>query len=479
MAGAATSIPATVPHCLGRTAVGFADDHLIPLVDEGLGNSAYLVDLGDGRALAVDASRDLRALRAAAERRGLSVAFAADTHLHADFLSGAVQLGHDTGATVLASAAGRRAFPHRDLADGDEVDLGGLILRVLATPGHTDEHLAFLLLDGSRELGVFTGGSLIVGSAARTDLLGADRTQALARAQYLSLHRLAMLPDATAVWPTHGAGSFCSAPPGAERTTTIGAQRRTNPLLAAPDADTFVRDLVASLGSYPAYFARLTEANRRGPAVLTAPPPLPGLDAAQVKALLDDGGYVVDVRPAAEFAAGHIPGAISIPLREQFATWLGWLLPATAPLAFVTGPGQDLNEIAWPAYKIGYERLAGHLTGGMAAWTAAGHPVATTAFVPADRAPDGPYIDVRQQAEYTAGHVPGALNLELGDLPGHAAGAPAGAIVACGHGERAMTAASLLERAGRTDLTVLDGGPDQYAAARDLSLEYGPQGDAA
>ncbi|XRQ09134.1 MBL fold metallo-hydrolase [Actinomadura welshii] len=457
--------------------MGFTGEHLVPLVDGGLGNSAYLVDLGDGRALAVDAARDLRGLHAAADRRGLTVAYAADTHLHADFVSGAVQLAHDTGATVLASAAGRRAFPHRGLADGDEVDLGGLTLRALATPGHTDEHLAFLLLDGARELGVFTGGSLIVDSAARTDLLCADRTEALARAQYRSLRSLATLPDATAVWPTHGAGSFCSAPPGAERTTTIGAQKRTNPLLAAADEDAFVRDLLGGLGSYPAYFARLTELNRRGPAVVPATPPLPALTVGQVTDLLAGGAQMVDVRPAADYAAGHIPGSLSIPLRDQFATWLGWLLPHTAVLVFVTGRDQDPDEIIWPAYKIGYERLAGRLAGGMPAWRAAGRPQRTTAFVPADRAPDGPYIDVRQRAEYTAGHVPGARNIELGALPGQAADAPAGAVVACGHGERAMTAASLLERAGHTDVTVLDGGPHQYAAARGDRLVPGPGGD--
>ncbi|MGV9774912.1 MBL fold metallo-hydrolase [Streptosporangium sp. NPDC003464] len=460
--------------------MGFTEDHLIPLVDEGLGNSAYLLDLGDGRALAVDAGRDLRALRAAARRRRLTVAYAADTHLHADFLSGAVQLAHDAGATVLASAAGRRAFPHRGLADGDEVDLGGLHLRALATPGHTDEHLSFLLLDGSREVGVFTGGSLIVDSAARTDLLGAERTEELARAQYHSLRRLAVLPEETAVWPTHGAGSFCSAPPGAERTTTIAAQKRTNPLLAAPDEDAFVRRLVASLGSYPAYFARLSERNRRGPTVLAGTPPLPALEAGQVEALLADGGQVVDVRPAAAFAAGHIPGAISIPLREQFAIWLGWLLPDTAPLAFVVDDGQDAEEVVWQAYKIGYERLAGHLAGGMPAWRAAGGSVATTAFVTADQASDGPYLDVRQEAEYAAGHVPGALHLELGDLAepaGHAADAPAGVVVACGHGERAMTAASLLERAGHTGVSVLAGGPAEYAAAHGMRLEAADGGD--
>jgi rhodanese-related sulfurtransferase len=345
-----------------------------------------------------------------------------------------------------------------------------LTLRALATPGHTDEHLSFLLLDGSRELGVFTGGSLIVNSAARTDLLGADRTDELTRAQYRSLRRLITLPDEVAVWPTHGAGSFCSAPPGAERTTTMGAQKRSNPLLAAPDEDTFVTRLIDSLGSYPAYFARLAEANRRGPAVLTTRPALPAMTADQVRALLVDGGCVVDVRPAADFAAGHIPGAISIPLRDQFASWLGWLLPDDLPLAFIAAEGQDLDDILWQAYKIGYERLAGHLAGGMAAWLAAGGEQRHTAFVAAEHAPAGPYLDVRQRSEYAAGHVAGSVHIELGDLTAHAADVPGGAVVACGHGERAMTAASLLERAGHTGFTVLAGGPDDYAAAHGKRL---------
>ncbi|MFD3547039.1 rhodanese-like domain-containing protein [Streptomyces sp. NPDC058655] len=453
--------------------MGFADDHLIPLVDHGLGNSAYLVDLGDGRALAVDAARDLRALRTAAKRRGLRVAFAADTHLHADFLSGAVQLAHDDGAAVLASTAGMRAFAHHGLGDGAEVDLGGLTLRALATPGHTDEHLSFLLLDGDRELGVFTGGSLIVGSAARTDLLGADRAQELARAQYHSLKRLARLPDAVAVWPTHGAGSFCSAPPGAERTTTIGAQKHANPLLAAPDEDTFVAQLLGSLGSYPAYFDRLGEVNRRGPAVLAGAPLLPALDTQRVRSLLADGAQLVDVRPVADFAAGHIPGAISIPLRDQFATWLGWLLPDDAPLVFVTAAGQDLAEITWQALKIGYERLAGVLDGGMDAWTAQGGALETIALVSADRIAGRPILDIRQKAEHTAGHIPGAIGIELGDLHARADEAPAGAVVACGHGERAMIAASLLQRAGHRNLAVLDAGPGDWANATGNALEEG------
>ena len=451
--------------------MSFAAEQLIPLVDVGLGNSAYLVDLGDGRALAVDAARDLRALRAAADARGLRVAFAADTHLHADFLTGAVQLTHDDGATVLASAAGGRRFAHVPLDDGDEIDLGGLTLQALATPGHTDEHLSYLLLDGARQLGVFTGGSLIVDAAARTDLLGAGRADELARAQFRSLRRLATLPDETGVWPTHGAGSFCSAPPGAERTTTIGAQKRANPLLAAPDEDAFVRQLADSLGSYPVYFERLAEINRRGPATVDTEPGLAALKPAELRRLLDDGAVLVDVRPARQYAAAHIPGSVSIPLRDAFASWLGWLLPPDAPLVFVLGPAQSSVDIVWPSLKIGYERLAGRLDGGVAAWIADGGPVTATRLVGAEEFDDRAVLDVRQRAEYSAGHVPGAMHLELGDLPHHAAQLPRRRMVLmCGHGDRAMTAASLLERSGHRDLAVLAGGPQDWADATGRSL---------
>jgi glyoxylase-like metal-dependent hydrolase (beta-lactamase superfamily II)/rhodanese-related sulfurtransferase len=445
----------------------------VGVVDEGLGNTAWLVDLGEGRALVVDPPRDLRAVRAAAARRRLTVVYAADTHLHADFLTGAVQLAADDGAQVLASAAGRRGFAHRGLGDGDEVDLGGLTLRALATPGHTDEHLSFLLLDGPAPVGVFTGGSLIVGSAARTDLLGPGRTQELAHAQYASLHRLAALPDATGVWPTHGAGSFCSAPPGTERASTVGAEKAGNPLLAAPDPDAFVARLLGSLGSYPAYFDRLAELNRRGPAVLGDPPRLAALDVDRTRRLLAGGAVVVDVRPVADTAAGHVPGAVAIPLRDQFATWLGWLVPAGTPVVIVRNPDQDPEDVLWPALNIGVDTIAGELAGGLPAWVAAGHPVATTRLVGPGQV-DVPVLDVRQAPEYAAGHLPGATHVELGDLARRAAGLPGGPVVVmCGHGERALSAATLLERAGHTDPRVLLGGPAEWAAATGRALQPG------
>ncbi len=439
---------------------------VIPLVDVGLGNSTYLVDLGDGRALAVDPSRDLRGVQAAAAARGLWVAYSAETHLHADFVSGSVQLAAN-GAQVLASAAGGRTFAHRGLADEDEVDLGGLTLKALTTPGHTAEHLSYLLLDGATSLGLFTGGSLLVGAAARTDLAGAERTEELARAQYRSLQRLARLPDSTLVYPTHGAGSFCSAPPGAERTSSIGAEKATNPYLAAPDEDAFVAKLLTSLGSYPPYFDRLGEVNRRGPALLDAEPALTALSPAAVQTLRQSGAEIIDVRTYQAYADAHIPSSLSIPLREVFATWLGWLVPSPAtPLVIVRDPDQDPEEVLWQARKIGYERLAGELTDALSAWTAAGHPLASTRVSTPAAADPATVVDVRQAAEYAPGHLPGAVNIELGalsrrwaDLSGH------DVVLMCGHGERAATAASLLERVGISDVRILAGGPQDWADA--------------
>jgi rhodanese-related sulfurtransferase/glyoxylase-like metal-dependent hydrolase (beta-lactamase superfamily II) len=458
----------------GRRSKVAAEPTVVPLVDAGLGNSAYLVDLGDGSALVVDASRDLRAVRRAAQRRGLRLAFAADTHLHADFLSGAVQLAATDGATALASAAGRREFAHTALGDGDEVDLGGLRLRALTTPGHTDEHLAFLLLDGDRPVGVFTGGCLLVGAAARTDLVDPDRTEELARAQYRSLHRLLTLPDEVGVWPTHGAGSFCSAPPGADRTSSIGREKATNPLLQAADEDAFVAQLLGSLGSFPPYFLRLAEVNRRGLAVLGGPPSLDPVSPAAASRLLRGGAVLVDVRPVVEYAAGHVPGSLCIPLRDAFATWLGWLTPHEGPLLVLRSTGQDPDEVAWQAVKIGYENLVGELAGGIAAWTAAGLPVTATRLVGPQTVVGPEALDVRQAAEFASGHLPGARHIELGALPDHAADLPGHPVVVmCSHGERAATGASVLERAGRDDVSVLVGGPDDWAAAHGLRPETG------
>ncbi len=447
---------------------------IVTMRDEGLGNASYLVDLGDGRGLVLDPSRDPSPYLAAARRRSLRLACTAETHLHADFVSGSRELAA-MGATVVAPAAAHLEFPHRGLGDGEEVDLGGLSLRALATPGHTPEHLAWLLADGARPLALFSGGSLLVGAVARTDLISPDRTELLARALWRSLHeRILTLPDDLPVYPTHGAGSFCSAPTGTKPTTTVGREKATNPLLSAADEDAFVKLLLGGLGSYPRYFLRLRETNRHGPRVYGAEPPrLTPLPAQQVRRLVDEGAELVDARPIAAFAAGHVPGALSIPLRGAFATWLGWLVPDDRPLVVVVDADQDRGDLVRQALKVGYERLAGELAGGMAAWQAAGLPMSRIPLVAPDAVQGGRVLDVRRDAEFAAGHLPGAAHVELGALTDRVA-LPGGPLaVVCGHGERAMTAASVLERLGRADVSVVEGG---MSAWTDAGRRLEPQG---
>lgn len=443
---------------------------VVPIVDEGLGNSAYVVDLGDGSALIVDPARDPRPYAGLLQRHGLRPRFVAETHLHADFVSGARELVA-TGARLLAPTGAGLAHPHHPLEDGHEVDLGGLTLRVVATPGHTPEHVAYLLLDGAREVALFSGGTLISGGVARTDLLSPEATEPLARAAYRSIRqRLLVLPDDLPVYPTHGAGSFCSAGPGGERTTTVGRERRTNPLLAGDaDEDTFVTRLLGGFGSYPPYFLELREVNRVGAEVHGAtPPPLPLLTVGEVESAIERGAEVIDVRDVDAFSAGHLPGSLSDPWRPQFATWLGWLVERDRPVVFVADDRVDRADLVWAALTIGFEHLEGELAGGVDAWGAAGRRLARTALLDAGVARGRLVVDVRQRAEFVAGHVPGAVHVELGRVAASPDDVPEEPVlVHCGHGERAMSAASLLERAGHRDVAVLAGRPDDLGELED------------
>ena len=287
------------------------------------------------------------------------------------------------------------------------------------------------------------------------------------------MERLLVLPDDLAVYPTHGAGSFCSAPAGGERTTTIGRERAANPLLAAPDEDTFLARLRATLGSYPPYFAELRAVNRRGPHVYGAFPALASLGVSDVRHLVDDGAALIDVRPIDRFAAGHIPGSLTIELRPQFASWLGWLVTRDQRLVFVTDADTNRAELVRQCLTIGYEHLAGELDGGVRAWEAAGQTLSQTSLAPAASVA-GRVLDVRQDAEYEAGHLPGAAHVELGSLRAAVGSLDRGPLtVMCGHGERAMTAASVLSAACRPGVTGAVGGPDDWMAATGRPLATG------
>ena len=430
------------------------------IVDEGLGNSSYLVDLGDGGALVVDPERDPRPYLGELERRRLRACFVVETHLHADFVSGARELVA-SGAELLAPSGSALTHPHRPLNDGDEIAIGGLSLQVIATPGHTPEHLSYLLVDGREQIGLFSGGTLMSGGVARTDLLSSEQTEPLARAAYRSIReRLLTLPDDLVVYPTHGAGSFCSVGAGSERTTTIGMEKRNNPLLVGdPDEETFVDRLLAGYGSFPPYFLELREVNQQGPTVKGTPlPTLPQLSVAQLDTAITNGAELVDVRDVRSFAQGHVPGSLSNPWRDQFATWLAWLVARETPIVFVADRSVDRQDLAWAALTVGFEHIVGELGGGVGAWAAAGRQVSTIPVVDSQDRNDRAILDIRQESEYKAGHVPGAIHIELGHLAEVADQVPLGdVLVHCGHGERAMTAASILARAGQHNVTVFAG----------------------
>lgn len=445
---------------------------IIPFVDPGLGNSSYMVGLPDERALVIDPRRERSPYLYEAERREWDIVASIETHLHADFISGGREL-QAVGAALYAPAGSELAFDHRPLDPGGEVTLGGLTLTALPSPGHTPEHLSYLLSDGARPLALFSGGSLLVGAVARTDLISAEKTEELTRQLFRSLRTvLAPLPDDLAVFPTHGAGSFCTAGVGGERVTTLGRERATNPYLRVEEEDQFVELVLANLGTYPDYYRHLRERNRNGPRIYgDTQPRLESLALDEFDRLRRDGAVVVDARPAGSWARGHLPGSLSIPLRDEFAPWLGWLVGIEATLIFVTGKDQDRQALVRACLGIGYENLAGELTGGIQTWSASGHPVASTARAQIG-ALDTQMIDVRQASEWESGHIPGVIHAELGNL--QAASLPNRSLaVHCGHGDRASTAASLLERAGRTDVTVMIGGPEDWAKATGRPLEVG------
>jgi glyoxylase-like metal-dependent hydrolase (beta-lactamase superfamily II) len=452
------------------------DVEVVTFVDEGLGHSSYLVDLGDGTALVVDPHRIPELEEAEAARRGLRIAHTADTHSHADFVSGSPELAA-TGAEFLAPATGHLVVAHHGVSDGDQIAVGSFVLEALATPGHTPDHLAYLLetRDGT-PLALFSGGSLMVDTVGRTDLLGPERAEALAHAQFQSLHdRILRLPDDLTVFPTHGAGSFCSAPGGADRVTTIGRERAHNPLLQIDDEAKFVDALLAGFGSFPSFFGRLPEVNRLGPHVYGTTPALARLDLDTFRSAFNAGAQLIDARQIDHYAAGHIPGSLSIELRPVFATWLGWLIDASRSVAFVLDDDQDRHDLVRQCLTVGVEQLVGELAGGLSAWADAGLPIASVDLIAADAIHGRPLLDVRQREEFVAGHVPAAHNVELGALADAAKDVPPGPLaVICGHGERAMTAASLLQRGGRNDLAVVLGSPQDWAASTGRALAAGP-----
>lgn len=458
---------------------------------EGLGHlSTLIADDDAGVAAVVDPIRDVDTYVAAAREDGLRISHVVETHLHNDYVSGGRELATLTGASHHIGAGAALRHEHHGLHDGATFDVGSLQFRALETPGHTPEHLSYAVADRSRAdepLLLFTGGSLLVGAVGRTDLLGAEHAVPYAAAMYHSIHDVILKQeDSVAVYPTHGAGSLCSTGIASTPWSTIGFERRHNRLLARHDIDAFARALLTGQPAYPRYFARMRPINQAGPRLLGAVPLPHPIDVPDVKALVARGALLVDLRTAAQHAAGHIPGSLSIPAGNSFGTWLGWVVPdPDRPLVLVLSHSADWEYAVRQALRIGFESIVGYLHGGYLAWAEAGLPtevggalgIAELAAQLEQGGPDAPLvIDVRQPSEFEAGHLPTALAIGAGDLGDRLDELPRDRPIAtiCASGYRSSVAASLLRAAGFERVAWVSEGVPAWEA-RGFPVVHGPE----
>jgi hydroxyacylglutathione hydrolase len=472
---------------------------VLPIETPTLGDRSYLVHDGEA-ALVIDPQRDIDRVIGLADETGVRITHVAETHIHNDYVTGGFALARAAGAAYLVNADDPVAFDRTPVSDGDLVRIGRMRARVLATPGHTYTHLAYVVeasgeaggdaaaADGTDDgradggaaddaaAGVFTGGSLLYGSTGRTDLLGPASTDALTHAQWASARRLAgELPDAARIFPTHGFGSFCSASQSQAASSTIGHEKLVNPVLTL-DERAYVASLLAGLDAWPAYYSHMAPANLAGPASPDLSPPRPA-DAAELRRRIEAGEWVVDLRDRIAFAAGHLPGTFSFPLDSQFATYLGWMIPWGTPLTLLGDSPEQVAQAQRELVRIGIDRPVAAASGRPVAW-AGGGEVATLRLAKfgdlaaAVGAGNGRpvVLDVRRRLEWAESHIAGAVHIPAHELPGRLAEIPPGEVwVHCGSGYRAMVASSMLAAAGRRVVGVNDDFTN--AAAAGLPVE--------
>ena len=434
---------------------------IISIDTPSLGDRSYLAHDGTV-AVVIDPQRDIDRVLGVAAEAGVTITHVFETHLHNDYVTGGLALAQVTGAAYHVNAADQVTFDRVPVSDGDIIEAGpSLRVRVLATPGHTFTHLSYALLADGQPTAVFTGGSLLYGSTGRPDLLGTAHAGSLARAQYASARRLTqLLPEESGIYPTHGFGSFCSATQSEGSYSTLGRERRTNPVLTLSEQD-YVDSLLAGLDAYPAYYAHMGPANSAGPAGgdLSAPR---RADAQDLLRRVRTGEWVADLRTRTAFAAGHMAGTLSFPLDVSFVTYLGWLIPWGTPLTLLAETPEQVAEAQRELVRIGIDRPAAAATGGPASWAGGqplrSYPVADFADLEAVRHHRPVVVlDVRRRLEWNESHLDGAVHIPLHELPARLGEVPPGEIwVHCLGGYRSAVAASILDAAGREVVAVDD-----------------------
>jgi len=431
----------------------------VALATPELGDRSYL--LHDGHVAAViDPQRDIARVLRAARAEGVRIACVAETHIHNDYVSGGWALSQQLGVPYLVAAEEAVDFARRPVRHGDIITVGASFsLGVFATPGHTLHHVSYVALEGGLPVSVCTGGSMLFGSAGRTDLSGESQTVPLARRQYRTLHRLGRLPDEVAVLPTHGFGSFCAVASSATvDASTIAEQRAANLAFRPGGEDAFVAALIGGLTAYPSYYRHMAALNLHG---MPAPEPSSPrvLDAVRLGVAAQSSAWVVDLRPRTAFARAHLARTISVEHGTLFTTYLGWLLPEDTPLVLVGESRQVVAGAQRDLARIGIDHLAGRYVGRLpSAGAASSYPIrGFRELHEAMRRPGVVALDVRRQDEWDSGHLDGALHLPLHELGENIREIPRGTVwVHCAAGFRAGIAASLLERSGRQVVLVND-----------------------
>lgn len=419
---------------------------LVSFRTPGLGDQTHLL-VHEGKGVLVDPQRDIDRFLAAAAERDVELRFVLETHLHNDYFSGGQQAALRTGAELVLPAAAAPAYPHTPAFHLEDIKADGLTLRPIHTPGHTPEHTSYLILIDGEPVALFSGGSLLVASAGRPDLLGPERARSLARLQYGSLQRLAGLPRYVGLYPTHGEGSFCTATGAGRHTSTIGDELDTNPLLAVGDPERFADHLLAAPMPIPSFYRYM------GPANTLGVPPMPPTTAPElpVTAVPDDA-QVVDLRPRAAQAAGMLPGSVGVELDNDFGSWVGWLLPYQSPIVLVAAPDQDVTDAITQLAQIGIDTVVGVVRDLGDAATVRYGLFDLPEFRQRLTDPAVQVLDVRMPHEREAARLDGAVERFLPDLI--AQGIPAEldvdrpVLVACASGRRAAIAATLLAREG-------------------------------
>ncbi len=442
-----------------------------------IAHSSYIL-AGKTSCAVIDPQRDVDDYITAARALGVHITHILQTHLHADFVSGHMDLAKKTGAKIYVAKSAKCSFDHVALSEGDSIELEDMLLKVLETPGHTPEHLSYVVIDKSRSdspVGAFVGDTLFVGDVGRPDLFP-NMAEELAGKLFHSVHdKLLKLPDYVEVYPAHGAGSLCGRAMGAKWRTTIGYERNFNSILKIKEKSAFIKSLTENMPPAPDHFSRCSDINRKGPALVADLPVMEELSANQFKQRIQDPNLLVlDARGYYSFGSQHIPGAWHLDINGNFPTFAGWVLPTDKDLLLVVDDYQKALEANIWARRAGVDRIVGYLDGGMVAWALAGLKTSHIELISSEELHDMitgkanfVLLDVRAPLEYEDSHIKGAINIQVSELRTRyiELNKNKKTILICSSGNRSSLGASILKQHGFTDIYNVAGGMTGYSAA--------------